>query len=83
LKYLASSFSTEVNRYYKIECFRIIIEIANLKSDLLDDTIIKYINEQFHVENDYLFGLDMKTFNVVPSYYIKHCEEYLARKKVI
>ena len=39
-----------------------------LKTSQLDDAWYKFINETYHIENDYLHYLDILKFNIVPSY---------------
>lgn len=68
--------------YYKLQIFRIIIEFYNIRSKI-SDPILKYIDEQFHIENDYVFYLDCSKYNTVPSFIIPKCNEYLIKEKVI
>jgi len=49
----------------------------------LDDTLLKYIDEQFHVENDYMFCLDLTKFDIVPGFVIPKCEAFLRSQGVI
>jgi hypothetical protein len=80
---LLNNFNNETNRYYKIQIFRVIIEIAHIRTKIKDDTIIKYIDEQFHIENDYIFYLDFDKYDIVPEYYIENCLSFLSDCKLI
>lgn len=61
------------NNYEKLQIYRIINE------DNHDDSVIrKFINETFHIENDYLFQLNPRQFEIVPQYIIDRCDEDLS-----
>lgn len=52
-----------------------------------NDVLRKYIDETYHIENDYIYSLDVRKFNVVPENYISdanefmECEEQLLKKE--
>ena len=75
--YLAESVD-----YFKLQIFRIIIGIESLRTKI-SDPILKYIDEQFHIENDYVFYLDYSKYNTVPSFVLPKCTEFLKKEKVI
>ena len=52
-----------------------------LRSKIDDDPLLKYIDEQFHVENDYIFYLDLNKYDIVPSFVMPKCEEFLHSQK--
>jgi len=79
---LAKTFSTETHEYFKVQVFRILLEIHGLRSKI-DDPLLKYIDEQFHVENDYVFFLDYTKYNTVPTFVVPKCEEFLRREGII
>ena len=62
---LASLYVAEQNDYFKLQVFRVLIEVSEARPRL-DDPILKYIDEQFHVENDYVYYLDFTKYNLVP-----------------
>ena len=39
--------------------------------------IKKFVNETFHIENDYLYSLDVRRFNIVPDNYAADAERYV------
>jgi hypothetical protein len=41
-----------------------------------NDVLRKYVDETFHIENDYLYSLDVRRFNIVPSNYIADAERF-------
>ncbi|TAV92054.1 AAA family ATPase [Rhizobium leguminosarum] len=58
--------ATEVG-YEKIQLFRIL----NIDHD--DDVIRKFINESYHIENEYVMQLNPHKFESIPEYVIEEC----------
>ena len=71
----------ENNAYLKIQLFRAICEIAgdNIKLSPFDDGWYKFIDETYHIENDYLHYLDILKFNIVPNYISNKVEEMMSK----
>ena len=42
-----------------------------------NDVLRKYVDETYHIENDYLYSLDVRRFNIVPDNYVDDVEEYV------
>lgn len=63
-------FATEVG-YEKIQLFRIIMGSHN------DDVITKFINESYHIENEYVMQLNPHKFESVPEYVVDECTRLL------
>jgi hypothetical protein len=63
-------FATDVG-YEKIQLFRII------KGKHEDDVITKFINEAYHVENEYVMQLNPHKFESVPEYVVSECTRLL------
>ncbi|GES45371.1 hypothetical protein RsS62_46230 [Rhizobium dioscoreae] len=58
--------------YEKIQLFRII-------NDEHDDSVIrKFINESYHIENEYVMQLNPHKFESIPEYVIAECEAMLS-----
>ena len=57
--------------YEKIQLFRII------ESSNVDDIISKFINESYHIENEYVIQLNPHRFEIVPEYVIEECTRLL------
>lgn len=55
--------------YEKLQIFRIIFEKIPL-----EDVFKKFINETYHIENDYLFQLDPGEYETIPHYIIEQCD---------
>lgn len=56
------------NNYEKLQIYRI-INIENSQNDI----IRKFVNETFHIENDYLYQLNPCEYQIVPQYIIDEC----------
>jgi hypothetical protein len=48
-----------------------------------NDVLRKYVDETYHIENDYIYSLDVRRFNIVPENYIADADEYIAEEKVV
>lgn len=66
----AKFFETEVG-YEKIQLFRII------KGKHEDNIITKFINESYHIENEYVMQLNPHKFESVPEYVVDECSRLL------
>jgi hypothetical protein len=42
-----------------------------------NDVIMKYINESFHIENDYIMQLNPHTYDFVPEHIVRECDDWL------
>src|SRR6185437_1885591 len=62
------------NGYEKLQLFRIII---GEHQDDVGDIVRKYINETFHIENEYIMQLNPHKYDPVPQYIIKECDRIL------
>ncbi|WP_100065789.1 S24 family peptidase [Miniphocaeibacter massiliensis] len=68
--YLLERYQTSNSNYEKLHIYRI---LRNKNSD--NKVIKKFVNETFHIENDYLFQLNPLEFEVIPDYVIKSCDK--------
>lgn len=62
------------SNYEKMQLYRIAF---NENHD--NDVIRKFINETFHVENDYLFQLDPREYDTIPQYIIDECDKEMLK----
>lgn len=58
------------NGYEKLQIFRII----NDKHD--NNVVKKYINETFHIENEYICQLNPSKYELIPEFIVKECDVY-------
>lgn len=63
-------YEKTTNNYEKLQIYRI------LNNDNHENrTIRKFINETFHIENDYIYQLNPCKYQTVPNYIIKECDK--------
>ncbi len=61
---------TESN-YEKLQIYRI---IKGENAQYQDNVVRKFVNETFHVENDYIYQLNPREFETVPQYIVEICD---------
>lgn len=67
--YMAKVYKEAAFNYEKLQIFRII------KKDMSGiDVIDKFINETFHIENEYVMQLNPCKYEIVPQYIIEKCD---------
>lgn len=64
------------NNYEKLHIYRMISKDANHT-----DVILKFINQTYHIENDYIYQLNPAKYQTVPQYVIDECDQYVATLK--
>ena len=71
-------YKIEQNHYFKLQLFRAMCEICGKVRILPKDSAwYKFIDETYHIENDYLHYLDIQNFNIVPAYINKKVDELM------
>jgi len=70
---LMEKFFTSQTGYEKIQLFRIIYRKHP------DNVIAKFINESYHIENEYVMQLNPCKFESVPEYVIQECTNFLKK----
>lgn len=73
-------YNVESNAYLQVQLFRAICEVAEenkLKLSPLDSGWYKFIDETYHIENDYLHYIDIIKFNIVPNYITNKVKEMM------
>lgn len=79
-KCLVERYATEVSAYIKMLILRAYTEQDGGARERLrkyNDVLRKYVDETYHIENDYLYSLDVRRFNIVPDNYIADAERYV------
>lgn len=69
---MTTKFHDSLVGYDKLQLFRII------KGKHDDDIITKFINESYHIENEYIMQLDPHKYENIPEYVIYECERLLS-----
>lgn len=72
---LINLYRKSKSNYEKLQLYRIMFN-----ENHENDVIRKFINETFHIENDYLFQLDPREYETIPSYIIKECDLEISEK---
>lgn len=72
---IKQNFNDTEYGYEKIQLFRIISELVPEYD--VNDVIAKFINETFHIENEFVMQLNPQKFDGVPEYVVKECERVL------
>lgn len=83
-KSLLRSFEIEINNFFKLLIIRAYIEKdgnARERMKKFNDSLRKYIDETHHIENDYLYSLDVRKYNIVPQYYIDAVNAFVTIEK--
>jgi hypothetical protein len=66
-------YSTMVG-YEKVQLFRIMLAL-NQESLKGDDVFTKFVNETYHIENEYVMQLNPRDFDAVPEFVIAACTD--------
>ena len=70
LNLLKDIYYSSGSNYEKMQLYRIAFN-ENHENDIIK----KFINETFHVENDYIFQVDPRKYDTVPQYIIDECDK--------
>jgi len=65
------------SNYEKLQIYRLLYDATDE-----NHVVRKFINETYHVENDYLFQLNPIMFNTIPNYIIAECDRTLTNELV-
>ena len=85
LEKLIEMFEQEENDYCKLLILRAYVEQSNEARNRLissDDILRKFVDETYHIENDYVYSLDIRKFNIVPQYYIEAAKKFVENEKI-
>lgn len=73
LKYMLELYNSAESSFEKLQIFRII------KPSNSDNKIIKkFVNESYHVGNDYVWQLNPRDFDTIPQFVIDECDKEIA-----
>jgi hypothetical protein len=69
---MAELYESCSNGYEKLQTFRLLgVEVGN-------SVIKKFINETYHVENEYICQLDPAKFDTIPEYVVTECDRIVS-----
>ncbi|WP_225224263.1 AAA family ATPase [Limnohabitans radicicola] len=72
---IMKSFHDSSVGYDKLQLFRVLMEVHGHKDSTISATIKKFVNESFHIENEYLMQLNPHKFDNIPGYIIDECQK--------
>ena len=64
--------------YDKLQLFRIFKEVHSSANGEQDSILQKFVNESFHIENEYVMQLNPHKFDNVPEYIVQECERIIS-----
>jgi hypothetical protein len=68
-------YKSALNNYEKLHIYRIIFD--DKKSLIESDAVRKFVNESFHIENNYIYQLNPCEYQTVPQYIINECDKHI------
>lgn len=75
---LVKLYFSENNAYLKLQLFRTLMTIEGAED--IEDVYIKFINESYHIENDYAYYLNLLEYDMVPPHIIGTIDEYMNKE---
>jgi ABC-type Mn2+/Zn2+ transport system ATPase subunit len=64
--------------YDKLQLFRIFREVHSSANSNQDSILKKFVDESFHIENEYVMQLNPHKFDNVPEYIVQECERIIS-----
>lgn len=71
---LKKKFDATSVGYEKVQIFRIASE-TQPSSSTADAGFTKFVNESYHIENEYVMQLNPREFDAVPDHIVQSCED--------
>ncbi len=78
LKFLLNLYATAPSNYEKLQIYRV---IHNENSP--NAVVKKFVNETYHVGNDYVWQLNPREFDTIPQFVVDECDKELATITVL
>ncbi len=74
---MINRFMGATTGYDKLQLFRIFKDIHPSAKEEQDSILQKFVNESFHIENEYVMQLNPHKFDNVPEYIVQECERVI------
>jgi len=74
-KKIIELYDKAASNYEKLQIYRILFDPK--KENKGNHILRKFLNETYHVENDYLFQLNPLKFNTIPNFIIEECNKFV------
>lgn len=75
---LIALYKASQSNYLKLQLYRILELPTKLNS-----TLMKHINETFHIENGYIMQIDPNKYQAVPSFIVDACDAEIAAYEIV
>ncbi len=78
--FIINTYNSEINNYKKVQLFRIYLELTNNRRKLKEknNILLKFIDEIYHIENDYIFSLDLCKFDIIPEFIMDEINRFMS-----
>lgn len=73
---LLASYGSAMSNYERLQIYRLIRLSTGATEE--DRVLKKFVDETYHIENDYLFQLDPQRFDLIPDWVVDQCTERTA-----
>lgn len=79
-RYILENYKMETNNYKKLQLFIVYLELSDNRDKLKEKNsiVLKFIDEIYHIENDYIFSLDLIKFDIIPDFIINSINEFMS-----
>ena len=74
---LVKTYKAEKSNYFKLQIFRIILNLDDNRTKIKDDNLLNHIDQTYHIENDYIYNLDFREFEMVPEFITNKCTDFV------
>lgn len=72
---IVSLYMSSSSGYEKLHLYRVLSEREGVVATAT--VVMKFINQAFHIENDYIYQLNPERYQTVPQYIIDECDAYV------
>lgn len=81
-KQIINEYKKSTNSYEKIMILRYYIEIVSRRDKLreFNDVLRKFVDESFHIENDYIYSLDIRKYDIIPKQVVEEADEFMKKE---
>lgn len=80
---LLKNYEDEDNNYLKLQIFRAYLEVKDIRNKINDDVVLKFVDDIYHIENDFTYCLDFMKYDIVPNYIIKRINEFMEKERSV
>lgn len=78
---MIEQYENEENTYLKLQVFREYLEIKDKRDKIKDDVVLKFVDDIYHIENDYTYTLNYFKYDIVPNYILARIDVFMEKEK--